>query len=270
MFAMLKSITGSLALLCCVGLTSSALAETPELASHSARYRLSLLEAKIGEVSMLDGVMSFHVIRGCDAWTLQSSLDMAAGQPDGQNFQMAVEHQSREALDGSWLEFDTSFNANGGVQERYAGRAERAADGGVTAQFDYPEKASITLPAEVVFPIQAVEQTVAAFWDGKKRLVNYLYFDGSELDMAKATDLLAGTPDPLMDGAEDPDHLTQGDSRRIVTTLFDSSQTDSEPRSTYISDTLPNGVITRLTIDMGFMVVEARLVEVVAIAKPKC
>ena len=110
-----------------------------------------------------------------------------------------------------------------------------------------------------------------AAWGQNQVLMNYIYFDGSELSAWRGTDLVAGTPDPLDADAQDPDSMTQiGQAKRIVSTLYDLTHTDAEPITTYISDTLPNGVITRLTIDLGFMVAEARLVEVLANPEPDC
>ncbi len=253
------------------GFLSAASAQTYAVTPHSARYTLSLLETRMGEISMLDGVLTFDIVKSCEEWTVQSSLDLISGNPEGGVFKLVLDHQATESLDGTRLAFETRTEVNDQVLDVYQGRAEVDMEGRGEAQFVLPKEATVPLPKGTTFPMMAMARNLQAIWGEGQRHVTYIYFDGSELSAWRGSDLVAGKPDPIDDTAQDPDGMAQTeDARRIVTTLFDLSQTDSEPQTTIITDTLPNGVITRLTIDVGFMVAEARLSEILEVSAPVC
>ena len=228
-------------------------------APHTAYYEMSLLETRVGDVTSVDGAMRLEITPACDAWTVSNEMHMRSGNGDGAGVELRVLHKGREATSGEALDFETTVYANGQLTDQIKGSATRDATGRGEAVFDLPEPITLPLPAGTVFPLGALDASIEAFFKQNKRLTNYLYFDGSEAGVDRGTDLVAGTPEPVEADQQDPDNLLTGAPRRIVTTMFDMSQTDAEPRSTYIGDMMPNGILTRLTIDLGFILVEARL-----------
>ena len=265
-----KSLIAALSLLSAFSAQQSAQAQEYPVLPHSARYSITLVEAKVGEVTMLDGDLSIDLIKGCTNWTLQSHFNLAAGNQDGAGFVLVMNQAATESLDGRRFEFKTNVVVNDAPEETYQGIATLKEDGRGEAEFTLPEQKNVRLPEGTLFPINAMRTNLNAAWGAQQGLMNYIYFDGSELSAWRATDLVAGTPEPLDAQAQDPDGITKiGQPKRIVTTLFDLTNTDAEPISTYISDILPNGIVTRLTMDLGFLVAEARLVEVLAIPEPE-
>lgn len=266
-----KSLIAALSLLTVFSTLQGAQAQDYSVLPHSARYNITLVEAQVGEVTMLDGGLSIDLVKGCTNWTLQSNLNLAAGNQDGAGFVLVMNQTATESLDGQRFEFKTDIVVNDAPEEIYQGIATLKEDGRGEAEFTLPEQKKVRLPQGTLFPINAMRTNLNAAWGAQQGLMNYIYFDGSELSAWRATDLVAGTPEPLDAKAQDPDGMTKiGQAKRIVTTLFDLTQSDAEPISTYISDILPNGIVTRLTMDLGFMVAEARLVEVLAIPEPDC
>jgi len=266
-----KSLLATLSLLFIFATPQAAQAQEYSVLPHSARYSITLIEAKVGEVTMLDGGLSVDLVKGCKNWTLQSNLNLAAGNQDGAGFVLVMNQAATESLDGRRFEFKTDVVVNDAPEETYQGIATLEEDGRGEAEFTLPEQQRVRLPQDTLFPINAMRTNLKAAWGAQQVLTNYIYFDGSELSAWRATDLVAGTPEPLDAQAQDPDGITKiGQAKRVVTTLFDLTHTDAEPISTYISDILPNGIVTRLTIDLGFMVAEARLIEVLAIPEPDC
>ncbi|MDW3204507.1 MAG: DUF1849 family protein [Alphaproteobacteria bacterium] len=267
-----KSATPFLTALVLAGssLWSAAAAEPVRLVPYTATYSLHLLETRVGDIAAVDGSMDISVIRGCEAWTSQNQLTMSGGAIDNPSIEVDAESMIREDLEGRWMEFESSVRVGGNLQEAISGRAELDEDGRGTATFKKPREVSFPLPKGTTFPITAARDAIDRIWNDGARLVNYLMFDGESPSPMRGTDIVAGTPDPISRSLDDPDKLVQGDLRRIVTTLFEFSDTDSEPQTTYIVDMLPNGIASRLTVDMGFMVVESRLIEITAVPEPNC
>lgn len=251
--------------------SSPSVAEEPvTLVPYTARYSLHLLETRVGDIASVNGGMDISVIRGCEAWTSQNHLTMSGGAAENPSIEVDAESMIREDIEGRWMEFESTVRVGGELTETIRGRAELDADGQGTATFKKPREVSFPLPKGTSFPISATRESIRQIWQNGAKLVTYLMFDGESPSPMRGTDILAGQPEPIQGGIDDPDNLVQGDLRRVVTTLFEFAETDSEPETTYIVDMLPNGVATRLTVDMGFMVVESRLIDITAVPAPKC
>lgn len=249
--------------------------DLPRITPHKAVYSIGLLESEMGEVGQVDGAMAIELAKSCDdGWTVSTELRMATGSGDTPAMRLEIVTVDTESLDGRRFTFDSEVRVNGETTERIVGEAALNEDGAGSVTFESPIEGTKPLPNGTLFPINAFRNSLDAVWVRDEKLINYLYFDGSMPEPLRATDIVAGVAEPLPEGLKDPDGLTAGltsqDARRIVTTVFDMSRTDAEPQTTYIGDGLPNGILTRLTIDLGFMVTEARLVELSALNDPDC
>lgn len=248
----------------------AATAQDKTVVPHTARYDVGLLEARMGDIAAANGTMEIELTRGCDAWALNTELTLNTNQADGTGFDLGVVSASQEAVDGTWYTFDSRVYVGGQLQEVHQGRAELDETGRGEAVFEQPQNMVLPLEAGTTFPIAATLKSLGSLFNDGARIANYVIFDGSGPTALRATDIVAGTPAPTLEGLSDPADLTEGTAKRIVTTFFDMSRTDSEPVLTYIVDMLPNGLTTRLTIDLGFMVTEARLIDVVANEPAPC
>lgn len=240
------------------------------LVPHEANYRLDLYEARMGAITFVEGSIGIAAARDCTRWNIVQSSVFEAGSGETPQFTLSGESTMSEALDGSWFEFDTVTTVNETDRQRLSGRAERDADGRPILTMTRPEAATVPMPRETLFLVEALRASVAALFIRGERIHPHILFDGSDADAVRATDLVAGTPAPRADDLDDPDGLAEGDIKRIVSTFFDLSQTDTEPHMTVVSDMLANGVTTRMTIDFDFMVIEATLTDVTPLPVPEC
>lgn len=241
-----------------------------ELIPHSAQYELHLLETRVGDIGAVSGTMDLSLKRSCRAWISSSHLNMNGGDPENPSIEVDAVSRQSEALDGSWLDFVSKVEVDGAPAEAVEGRAEVDEEGRGTAQFTTPRDVAFPIPKGTYFPIAAARYTLDQIWNQDKKLVNYLMFDGDSPTPVRGTDIVAGTPGSISSGLRGDTSLVEGPRRRVITTLFDLAETDSEPQATYIVDILENGIATRITVDMGFMVVEAILSHVDAIPLPDC
>lgn len=266
----LTSILAPLGAIACFGIDQMVPAQADPFKStpHLAFYDINLLETRMGDITQVDGSMKVSITAQCDAWTIQSDLAMASGNGAGLGVELRVVHESKETVDRTSLEFETEVYVNGSQTELIKGVATRDATGKGEAVFDHPQRTVVPLPSGTVFPLDSVDRSMTEFFEQNTRLLNYLYFDGSEPAVDRVTDLLAGEANVIQPDQDDPDALLTQAPKRIVSTLFELNQADSEPQSTFISDIMPNGILTRLTIDLGFILVEARLNSVEARPSP--
>lgn len=267
---MIKIRCGIAALAFLFGAADATAQQTVEIRPHSAVYSLSLLEASVGEVSSIDGSLEATLTRTCDEWI--SALDMAmyARAGGAQMFELTGVSTYREALDGTRFEFEAENRLNGEDVGSSAGTAVMTPGEGGIVTYTVPEGVSFDLPATTEFPYASVRDMVQAFWVDGERIRTYFYFDGGEDGVLRATDLVAGAPEPVPDGIEDPDGLLTGEPLRIVTTFFSPEGGDNTPVGTVIGDMLPTGVLTRMTIEVGFMTIVAHLRAVDANQAPVC
>ena len=261
------TLAGTIAL-SLIGTPAQSHAEGFAVAPHVALYEVNLLETRMGGVTRVEGAMSLSITAACDAWTVESDLGLIFGNAENEGAKLRVQHKGRESVSGETFEFRTDVYTNDSLSEIIRGEAKRGSDGHGEAFFTMPEEKTLPLPAETEFPLSALSKSLGAFFEQNQRLINYVYFDGTDMGVDRATDLLAGTPEPIQTDQQDPDGLLSAEALRVVTTMFDFSKTDAEPNSTFVGDLMANGVVARLTIDLGFILVEARLSEVKATPLP--
>lgn len=241
-----------------------------ELAPHSAQYELHLLETRVGDVGQVGGTMDISLAKTCDAWVSSSHLNMHGGDPENPTISVDAISRQSEALDGRWLEFASKVEVDGAPAEAIEGRAEIDEEGRGVADFTAPREVSFPIPKGTFFPVSASQYTLTQIWEEDKTLVNYLMFDGDSPTPVRGTDIVAGVPGSILADLKGDPTMVSGPLRRVITTLFDLAETDSEPQATYIVDILENGISTRITVDMGFMVVEALLSRIDPIPLPEC
>ena len=141
-----KSLLATLSLLFAFSAQQSAQAQEYSVLPHSARYSVKLVEARVGEVSMLDGSLSIDLVKGCKNWTLQSNLNLAAGNEEGAGFVLVMNQAATESLDGQQYDFNTSVIVNDTPEETYKGTATLDEEGRGEATFTLPEETKVRLP----------------------------------------------------------------------------------------------------------------------------
>lgn len=237
-------------------------------APHSATYTIRLLENRIGDIASVDGYMRIAVTASCGFYRLESELLMQmVGMGEGSSV-LKVTSEAEEAVTGQDYRFSTDVFLNDTLTETTRGVAKLDAEHGGTATFERPEPQTITLPPGTMFPFTNLNRLIQAFFEDDAQLDNYISFDGSHTGVDRGTDLKAGDANSIAEDLTDPDGLLVEAPKRIVTTLYDFSQKDAEPRSTIIADLTSNGITTWMSLDLGFIVLEAKLQDVTATPLP--
>jgi hypothetical protein len=166
-------------------LSFAALAAVPALATpvHAAEpiatglaiYDIDLGPGKDGGIGGISGTMSAKLVRDCDAYLTDASLDAEITGPDGTTVPLSVVSNHRETPDG--LEFEVKTSLADVAVDAARGVATRGA-GGISVAIEEPEKDTATLDGDILFPVEMLEASIAAAKAGET-FREFRTFDGT-------------------------------------------------------------------------------------------
>lgn len=248
-------------------------ARAATLVPYEAHYRLSLKQLKIpGEAAAAGGDLALRVEKTCGYWRILSRFDFSVAFRDGKRqMRMEVAHGLEEDLEGRTLLFESHTAVNGANVLSIKGTAEIPLNGGAgRAVFTAPKRADYTLPAGTLFPIATTRRTVDALERGT-RLDSYLLFDGSNpAGPNRVSDVIGGKPLTLERPPAGDGNLLNAPSWRVTSAFFEHQSVDAELQSTTIMQLHANGVVSRVLLDVGFLVADGELVEITSLPLPSC
>ena len=162
----------------------------------------------------------------------------------------------------------------GAVRRGLRGRADLEATGAKgRASFTLPEARSFELPAGTLFPTTHLALIIRHARDGDKS-VSYSVFDGARLDGAFQVNAVIGRP-PRGAGAPavrgDVGLLRNQPSWGVRLAFFAAGdQGTANPEYELALDLLGNGIARSMLLDYGEFAVDARLVQIQALPRPRC
>lgn len=155
-------------------LAAPCLAAEP-IATGLAVYDIDLGPGEDGAVAAISGTMSAKLVRACDAYLTEASLDAEITGPDGTTVPLSVVSSHRETADG--LDFDIATSLADMVVDAASGTATRAGEA-VTVAIAEPETRTVTLDGPVLFPVAMLEASIAAAKAGET-FREFRTFDGT-------------------------------------------------------------------------------------------
>ena len=244
------------------------------LAPHRATYdmKLSVARAHSGIVEVT-GKMVIETVDACDGWEIKQRIKLNFLRNDGEEFETDSNFTSYEAKDGLELRFSVRNAQNDEVEEELRGRAELDGLGGKgRATFTLPEQRSFELPAGTLFPTTHMARIIKHAREGDKS-VSYKVFDGARLDGAFNVNAVIGKPPRAAAGApamRGDLGLLRTQSWGVRLAFFASDDQGAQPEYEMALDLLSNGVSRAMLLDYGDFAVDARLIQLQALPRPKC
>ncbi len=244
------------------------------LAPHRATYDMKLSVARpnsgIVEVS---GRMVIENVDSCDAWEVKQRIKLKFLRNDSEEFSTDSSFTSYETKDGLGLRFSVRNIQNDEVDEELRGHADLTATGAKgRATFTLPEARSFELPAGTLFPTTHLALIIQHARDGDKS-ASYSVFDGARLDGAFQVNAVIGRS-PRAVGAPavrgDVSLLRNQPSWGVRLAFFATGDQGANPEYELALDLLDNGVARSMLLDYGDFAVDARLVQLQALPRPKC
>lgn len=256
-----------------LALCAPATAETAEIASHRASYKLTLGAAHAGnDVAAITGAMFIEWREVCDGWTVSQRMRFQISTADGDRSDNDISFSSWEAKDGLSYRFTLRSLRDGDESETLRGRA--ALDGrgkGGKAVFAEPDGLEMALPAGTVFPTEHTLVLIRAAEAGETQLARTV-FDGATQDGALDVNAILGPrlPPP---GSEPRVTRQIGDrpAWSIRMAFFNpTAKSSAEPEYETSLKQQDNGVGRDYTFEYPDFSIKARLDALEALPKPDC
>jgi hypothetical protein len=244
------------------------------LVPHRATYDMKLSVARPNSgIVEVNGRMVLEMVDSCEAWEVKQRIKLKFLRNDGEEFDTDSSFTSYETKDGLGLRFSVRNIQDQEVEEELRGHADLDATGGKgRASFSLPEARSFELPAGTLFPTTHLALIIRHARDGDKS-VSYSVFDGARLDGAFTVNAVIGKPprgaSPAVRG--DVGLLRNQQAWGVRLAFFAAGdQGTANPEYELALDLLANGIARSMLLDYGDFAVDARLVQIQALPRPRC
>jgi hypothetical protein len=244
------------------------------LVPHRATYDMKLSVARPNSgIIEVSGRMVLEMVDSCEAWEVKQRIKLKFLRNDGEEFDTDSSFTSYETKDGLGLRFSVRNIQDQEVEEELRGHADLEATGGKgRASFSLPEVRSFELPAGTLFPTTHLALIIRHARDGDKS-VSYSVFDGARLDGAFTVNAVIGKPPrgagaPVVRG--DVGLLRQQSWGVRLAFFAAGDQGTANPEYELALDLLANGIARSMLLDYGDFAVDARLVQIQALPRPRC
>ena len=245
------------------------------LAPHRATYEMKLSVARPNSgIVEVNGNMVLETVEACDGWEVKQRIKLTFLRNDGEEFVTDSNFSSYETKDGLELRFSVRNAQNDEIEEELRGKADLESRGGKgRASFTLPENRSFELPAGTLFPTTHLRLIIEHARAGEQS-VSYKVFDGARLDGAFQVNAVIGRPPrptgpvPLIRG--DVALLRNQQAWGVRFAFFASGDQGAQPEYELALDLLANGVARSMLLDYGDFAVDAKLIQIQALPRPKC
>jgi hypothetical protein len=245
------------------------------LAPNRATYDMKLAVARPNSgIVEVNGNMVLETVDSCDGWEIKQRIKLTFLRNDGEEFETDSSFTSYESKDGLQLRFSVRNAQNDEVEEELRGRADLDALGGKgRASFTLPEVRSFELPAGTLFPTTHMALILKHAREGDKS-VSYRVFDGARLDGAFQVNAVIGRaprPGPGTPPVRgDVALLRNQPAWGVRFAFFANGDQGAQPEYELALDLLGNGIARSMLLDYGDFAVNANLVQIQALPRPKC
>ncbi|MBL6651614.1 MAG: cell envelope integrity EipB family protein [Reyranella sp.] len=244
------------------------------LVPHRATYDMKLNVARPNSgIIEVNGRMVLEMVDSCDAWEVKQRIKLKFLRNDGEEFDTDSSFTSYETKDGLGLRFSVRNIQDQEVEEELRGHADLEGQGGKgRASFTLPEVRSFELPAGTLFPTTHLALIIQHARAGDKS-VSYSVFDGARLDGAFTVNAVIGkSPRSAGTPIRGDVGLLRGQPSWGVRLAFFAAgdQATANPEYELALDLLGNGIARSMLLDYGDFAVDARLVQLQALPRPRC
>jgi hypothetical protein len=244
------------------------------LAPHRATYEMKLSVARPNSgIVEVNGNMVLETVDSCEGWNVKQRIKLTFLRNDGEEFETDSNFTSYESKDGLALRFSVRNVQNEEVEEELRGQADLEGIGGKgRARFSLPEERSFELPAGTLFPTSHLALIIKHARQGDKS-VSYKVFDGARLDGAFQVNAVIGRPPRPAAGTpavRGDVSLLRQPAWGVRFAFFASGDQGAPPEYELALDLLANGVARSMLLDYGDFAVDARLMQIQAVPRPKC
>jgi EipB-like len=245
------------------------------LVPNRATYEMKLAVARPNSgIVEVKGNMVLETVDSCDGWEIRQRIKLTFLRSDGEEFETDSSFTSYESKDGLQLRFSVRNVQNDEVEEELRGRADLDSLGGKgRASFTLPEVRSFELPAGTLFPTTHLSLVLKHAREGDKS-ISYKVFDGARLDGAFQVNAVINRPPRPKPGTPalrgDIGLVRNQPAWGVRFAFFANGDQGAQPEYELALDLLGNGIARSMLLDYGDFAVDAYLVQIQALPRPKC
>ena len=242
---------------------------------HRATYEMKLSGSHSSSgISEVGGRMVLETVDSCDGWEVKQRIKLTFQRTDGEEFETDSNFTSYESKDGLELRFSVRNIQNDEVEEELRGQADLEGSGGKgRATFTLPEPRAFDLPAGTLFPTTHLALIIRHARAGEKT-VSYKVFDGARLDGAFQVNAVIGRPPRAAPGTPavrgDLGLMRNQQAWGVRFAFFAADGQGAQPEYELALDLLANGIARSMMLDYGDFAVDARLIQLQALPRPRC
>lgn len=241
-----------------------------EIAPHHAVYELSLESRPgAGNISGLDGNMTFTWDQGCDGWVIEQSYEIDLLDQEGGTIRIGSEFIALETLDGSELDFESRNSLNGLVDEEFAGEAIVGEEGG-RARYRVPSGLEMALPAGTLFPTAHSLELLERAHAGERFFVTQVFDGTSEGGLSEVSSVIGASFEAPGPEARVISPLLLRPGWSVNLAYFDLHSQSPEPNVELSIEVLDNGVVRQMIVDYGTFAMTATPVFLEPIDQSSC
>jgi len=217
---------------------------------HRAFYSMRLLEG--GGIMSANGVMTMSIEQTCDGWVFTQDLNAVFAMEGNFDIRQKALFTSWESLAGDEFQFASRIETDG-VAEEAKGKASLDPAGGL-ADYEAPQKATISLDAGTLFPISHTAWLIDQARAGERQASRTVFTGSEEIGPELINAFIGDNGETGMTPTgvtilDDP--LTEGDGWPMTLAFYDVGDREGVPSFEMRTLQLANGVAPWLVMDFG-------------------
>lgn len=224
------------------------------LDSYEAVYRLSMVRASTASgVSGYDGLLMISWSGDCEGYTSSQRIAADISTIDGGQVLNEISSTSWETRDLTQFRFGSVTKLNGDITEDSRGNVDRATPTASSeVKFDKPDKKSVALTGQVLFPTQYTIAAIRAAKSGRQVFTADLYDGSLEHIPYQAITVFGSMVKPPAEGDESTPEMLRSKSFWPAQIGYHSQETsEGIPEFEISMRFYENGVATHLILDYG-------------------
>jgi hypothetical protein len=222
-----------------------------ELAPHTAQYKLTLISAKRGnQIETVTGDILVRWRRDCAGWTMTNRTILNVGYGSGGAIRITIDAATWEAAAGDRYTFLITTTYDGRKADTVEGSA-RLDKTARTAEFILPDKKTVSLPPDTVFPMQHTKLVLEAAQKGI-RVVPATVFDGFSDSGSQFVNAIVGAGSEISpEISRKFPGLKRLNTWNVNLAYFADDSTAAEPESEIATKIAWNGIAEWMDMDFG-------------------
>lgn len=234
-----------------------------EIASHKAKYTISLEKNFGDDVSDASGEMVINVYDAGDGFVFEQNSSLTIYNGDGEGEQIVTNLVTWQNYDGSRYRFTSRTVRNGEEEELIKGEAVKDLSTHQTRiKYTKPNESEIATSCDTVFPLHHLINALKEAKQGKAAVSNVVFDGSSETHEAVSVDTILGAPKKSDLKIKSDKDISTSSVWPMRLAVYAPGSNGPEPDYEMVQNVFDSGVIKDMTLDYGSFQVKATLSEI--------